>query len=69
MDRRTVIVSGLATVGVASVARAQSYEPIGQGRPLDGPAPPNQTPNYPVQQPAPPSAPPPPAGAETYSRD
>ncbi len=69
MDRRTVIVSGLATVGVASVARAQSYEPIGQGRPLDGPAPPNQTPNYPVQQPAPPSAPPPPTGAETYSRD
>jgi len=69
MDRRTVIASGLATLGAASVARAQTNEAIGQGRPLDGPPPPNQTPNYPVQPPAGRAAPPPQGGAEPYSRD
>jgi hypothetical protein len=77
MDRRTVIVSGLVTLGAASVARAQSNEAIGQGRPLEGPPPPNQTPNYPVQPPASgptprpgePGAPTPVGGAEPYSRD
>jgi hypothetical protein len=72
MDRRTVIVSGLVTLGAATVARAQSNEPIGPGRPLDGPPPPNQAPAYPVQPPAgAPSAaaPLPPGAAEPYSRD
>ena len=53
MDRRTLIVSSLATLGAAGAARAQGQRPNGGYQP-----PPQQTPNYPVEQPA-----------ETFSRD
>jgi hypothetical protein len=43
VDRRTLIVSGLATFGSAACASAQ---------PMQGPPPPNQSPAYPANQPA-----------------
>ena len=72
MDRRTLILSGLVTIGAAGLAQAQ---PIGaptnlppantapQGRPPanaapQGPPPPSQSPDYPAS-----------GKAETYSRD
>jgi hypothetical protein len=70
MDRRTLITTGLVTLGAASIARAQSTEvrelpPVraiddsaSSARP-EAPPPPNSTPSYPAQ----------PTGVQTYTRD
>jgi hypothetical protein len=68
MDRRTLIVSGLVTLGAASVAQAQTAKPLppaappapttAPARPVEGLPPPSQTPDYPAQ-----------TKAQTYSRD
>jgi hypothetical protein len=60
MDRRKLIVSGIVTLGAASVARAQPapQDQPPQGQPPQGPPPPGATPDYPAN-----------AKAETYSRD
>lgn len=51
MDRRTLIVSGLVTLGAAGVARAQP-EALPPARPRDeAPPPPNSTPSYPTAGP------------------
>jgi hypothetical protein len=55
MDRRKLIVSGIVTLGAASVARAQ---PAPQDQPPQGPPPPSAQPDYPPN-----------TKAETYSRD
>ena len=77
MDRRTLIASGLITLGAAGLARAQTTQ-LPPARPRDvyapqaeAPPPPNTTPSYPTQGgPAPDNRdtgrPP---KAETYSRD
>jgi hypothetical protein len=66
MDRRTLIVSGLVTLGATGLAKAQTpapSQPIGSGQPLESLPPPSPTasatatPSYPAQK------------AETYSRD
>jgi hypothetical protein len=69
MDRRTLIVSGLVTLGGASVARAQTQLPPAApaGQPAEAPPPPNSTPAYPPQQQQP--GPQAQAGPSTYSRD
>jgi hypothetical protein len=58
MDRRTLILSGLVTLGAAGLAQAQptGAQAAAQGPP--GPPPPSQTPDYPAS-----------GKAETYSRD
>jgi len=71
MDRRTLIVSGLVSLGATAVARAQSTEvrELPPVRSADGPAapraeappPPNSTPSYPAQPPA--------AADNTFTRD
>ncbi|MCR5878650.1 DUF1134 domain-containing protein [Phenylobacterium sp. J367] len=72
MDRRTLIVSGLVTLGAAGVARAQSTEvrdlppakAIDDSQPpprAEAPPAPNSTPSYPAQAPA--------DEAKTYTRD
>ena len=77
MDRRTLIVSGLVTLGAAGLAKAQPTQ-LPPARPRDeaappppqAPPPPNTTPSYPSsngQRPGPDSGRPP--KAETYSRD
>ena len=73
MDRRTLIVSGLVTLGAAGVARAQPTA-LPPARPRDElpPPPPNTTPSYPTGGVG--SGPPPdtsgrPPKADTYSRD
>ncbi|RAK58928.1 DUF1134 domain-containing protein [Phenylobacterium hankyongense] len=71
MDRRTLIVSGLVTLGAAGVAQAQTAKPLPPAAPapttppttppprsLEGLPPPSQTPDYPAQ-----------TKAQTYSRD
>ncbi|MDB5449008.1 MAG: hypothetical protein JWQ52_136 [Phenylobacterium sp.] len=71
MDRRTLIVSGLVTLGAASVAQAQTAKPLppaaaapttapttAPARPMEGLPPPSQTPDYPAQ-----------TKAQTYSRE
>jgi hypothetical protein len=72
MDRRTLIVSGLVSLGATAVARAQSTEvrDLPPARAVDDSAPrpsssealppPNSTPTYPAQQPGKP---------ETFTRD
>ena len=74
MDRRTLIVSGLMTLGAASVANAQ---PLPPAQPRDSapqaPPPPNSTPSYPTGGVG--SGPPPNASGQssakqtTYSED
>jgi hypothetical protein len=74
MDRRTLIVSGLMTLGVASVANGQ---PLPPAQPRDaapqGPPPPNSTPSYPTggvgSGPPPNTSGPPYAKQTTYSED
>jgi hypothetical protein len=60
MDRRKLIVSGIATLGAAGVARAQPAprDQRPQGQPLQGPPTPGATPDYAPN-----------TKAETYSRD
>ncbi|HZZ68480.1 MAG TPA: EipA family protein [Phenylobacterium sp.] len=74
MDRRTLIVSGLVTLGAAGVAKAQT--PLPPARPRgepEAPPPPNSTPSYPtggVGSPAPPdTSGRPSAQQSTYSED
>src|SRR5207248_200816 len=60
MDRRTLIASGLVTLGAAGLARAQQPTPLPPARPREaapeGPAqappPPNTTPSYPTAGPS-----------------
>jgi hypothetical protein len=80
MDRRTLIVSGLVTLGASGIARAQPTPlPPARSRddgpqlredPPQAPPPPNSTPSYPTGGPtgSPPNDGRPPH-AETYSRD
>jgi len=79
MDRRTLIVSGLVTLGAAGLAKAEPIQ-LPPARPRDqaapppqAPPPPNTTPSYPPSNEAPPPAGPDASGrpphAETYSRD
>lgn len=56
MDRRTLIVSGLVTLGASGIAKAQT--PLPPARPRDQAAPPPQA--------APPQAPPPPNSTPAY---
>ena len=82
MDRRTLIATGLLSLGAAGLAKAQPTQlPPARGRDEapppqrepQAPPPPNTTPSYPPSS----NGPPPPAGpdngrppkAETYSRD
>ncbi|MFI4950645.1 MAG: DUF1134 domain-containing protein [Caulobacterales bacterium] len=79
MDRRTLIVSGLVSLGGASLAKAQT--PLPPARPRDeaeppppapppqAPPPPNSTPSYPTGGTGTGPAEGPPQHAETYSRD
>lgn len=62
MDRRTLIVSGLATLGAPAIAWAQpvSSQPL---PPAEGPPPPNSSPAYPSAGPTGD------AGPKTYSQD
>jgi hypothetical protein len=79
MDRRTLIASGLITLGAAGLARAQPPTPLPPARPRDAapegpaqaPATPNTTPSYPTAGPsgAGPDAGRPPGKAEPYTRD
>jgi hypothetical protein len=74
MDRRTLIVSGLVTLGAAGVAKAQPTQlpparPRDEAPPAEAPPPPNTTPSYPPSNGrGPPDSGRPPK-AETYSRD
>jgi len=78
MERRTLIVSGLVTLGAAGLAKAEPIQ-LPPARPRDEAAPPPQAPPPPNSTPSyPPANEPPPAGpdgsgrppkAETYSRD
>jgi hypothetical protein len=75
MDRRTLIVSGLVTLGASSLAqtaaKAQTPLPAAQprGEGPQAPPPPNSTPSYPTGGVG--SGPPPPPGVQqgTYSED
>ncbi|MFL5298669.1 MAG: DUF1134 domain-containing protein [Phenylobacterium sp.] len=84
MDRRTLIVSGLVTLGTAGLANAEPIQlppaqPRGSAPPPAPPAatrdlpPPNPSPTYPTGAEPPPGAvqpaPPPPGKASTYSED
>jgi hypothetical protein len=76
MDRRTLIASGLITLGAAGLARAQPTEsaPLPPARPREAapeaPATPNTTPSYPTAGPSGGAdTGRPPAKAEPYSRD
>ncbi|WP_374470674.1 DUF1134 domain-containing protein [Phenylobacterium sp.] len=72
MDRRTLIMTGLVSLGAAGLARAQSTEvrelppvrsaddPAPPAGRAEAPPPPNSTPSYPAQ---------PPGQAQTYTRD
>ncbi len=62
MDRRTLIVTGLATLGAPAIVRAQpvSSQPL---PPVEGPPPPNSSPAYPSAGPTGE------AGPKTYSQD
>ncbi|MBS0334130.1 MAG: DUF1134 domain-containing protein [Proteobacteria bacterium] len=53
MDRRTLLVSGLLTLGASGLARAQTPLPPAQPRTsaLEPPPPPNSTPAYPTRSP------------------
>lgn len=72
MDRRTLIASGLLTLGTAGLARAQQptqlppAQPRSSAAPLQAPPPPNTTPAYPPNGP---DTGRPPAQQETYSED
>jgi hypothetical protein len=70
MDRRTLIASGLATLGAPSLVRAQTIgsQPL---PPAEAPPAPNSTPAYPSAGPtgAPAPAAPPPGGPQPYSQD
>lgn len=73
MDRRTLIVSGLVTLGAAGLAQAQPTQlpparPRGEGPPPQAPPPPNSTPSYPPSN-APERDTGRPPRAQTYSRD
>jgi hypothetical protein len=81
MDRRTLIASGLITLGAAGLAKAQTPLPPARPResytpPAEAPPPPNTTPSYPTEGSRAPRGPAPddrdtgrPPKAETYSRD
>ncbi|HEY3949471.1 DUF1134 domain-containing protein [Phenylobacterium sp.] len=79
MDRRTLLVSGLLTLGASGLARAQTPLPPAQPRTsgLEPPPPPNSTPAYPTRgQNAQPQGAPqddpynrPRGGQQTYSED
>lgn len=74
MDRRTLIVSGLVTLGAAGVAQAQPEalppaRPRDEGLPPPPPAPPNSTPSYPTAGPSGADETGRPPKAEGYSRD
>jgi len=76
MDRRTLLVSGLMTLGAAGLAKAEPIQ-LPPARPRDeappqAPAPPNTTPSYPPANAAPGPGPDTsgrPPKAETYSRE
>jgi hypothetical protein len=76
MDRRTLIASGLITLGAAGLAQAQTT-PLPPARPRDAgsdaPPPPNTTPSYPTAGPSGAGSDPdtgrPPGRAEPYTRD
>ena len=69
MDRRTIIVAGLVTLGTSGLARAQSA-PIGQAPLGDLPPPPPQTPPPAEAPPAPNTTPSyAPGESQTYGRD
>jgi hypothetical protein len=82
MDRRTLIVSGLVTLGASGIARAQQPTPLPPARsrddgpqlrddPPEAPPPPNSTPSYPTSGPtgSPPANDGRPPHAEPYTRD
>jgi hypothetical protein len=73
MDRRTLIVSGLVSLGSAGLARAQTVQrgELPPARPAEAPPPPNSEPAYPSAGPTGGAPPPPPPGgpAKTYSQD
>jgi hypothetical protein len=76
MDRRTLIASGLITLGAAGLAKAQTTSSqLPPARPRDAapeaPPPPNTTPSYPTAGPsgAGPDTGRPPGKAEPYTRD
>src|SRR5436305_12660292 len=84
MDRRTLIVSGLVSLGAAGLAKAEPIQlpparprdeaaPAPRSSPPQAPPPPNTTPSYPPSNDAPPPAGPDVSGrppkAETYSRE
>ncbi|RAK56872.1 DUF1134 domain-containing protein [Phenylobacterium deserti] len=72
MDRRTLIVSGLMTLGSAGLAQAQTQLPPAQPRDgsVEGPPPPaTPSPSYPTTQPRLAPNQPAPGGAQTYSQD
>jgi hypothetical protein len=77
MDRRTLIASGLITLGAAGLARAQQPTPLPPARPREAvpaapeaPATPNTTPTYPTAGPSGGSdTGRPPGKAEPYTRD
>jgi hypothetical protein len=74
MDRRTLIVSGLVTLGAAAAAKAEPIQ-LPPARPRDAapaqaPPPPNSTPAYaPSNAAPPPGEAPPPGKPATYSQD
>jgi hypothetical protein len=77
MDRRTLLVSSLATLGAPTLARAQSVSsqplppaaPAGRSYPAEAPPPPNATPAYPSAGPTGAAPGPRPGEAQTYSQD
>jgi hypothetical protein len=69
MDRRTLIVSGLVTLGAAGLAQAQPRE-LPPARPRDeAPPPPNSTPSYSTAGPSGDTSGRPEASQSTYSED
>ena len=73
MDRRTVIVSGLVSLGAAGLAQAQPSQ-LPPARPRDAappqaPPPPNSTPSYPTAGPSGDTSGAPSASQTTYSED
>jgi hypothetical protein len=72
MDRRTLIASGLITLGAAGLAKAQTTQ-LPPARPRDAapeaPPPPNTTPSYPTAGPSGSDTARPPGKAEPYTRD
>ena len=71
MDRRTLIASGLITLGAAGLARAQQSTSLPPARPRDAaaPPPPNSTPSYPTAGPSGDTTGKPEVAQTTYSED